>query len=230
MILAGIDGESMIVDNSGDLIIRDIVNAVLDQDENETIQLSHEILSREMDTTQAIHQGLLRGLELAGEKYEKGEFFVPELLLASEAVSAGLKILKPHINKLSAVNPSFGVRAVIGVIEGDTHDIGKELVKHMLGNAGFHMIDLGGDVPLRDFIKSAEQEDARMICLSCMVSPATLAMRDFIELLKKEGLREKYKVMIGGASVSESYAREIGADGFAPNAVAAVRQAKSLLI
>jgi dimethylamine corrinoid protein len=219
----------MIMEKTGSSILEDLVNAVLDQDENRTVRLSNEILGQGVDVTNAVHHGLLRGLELAGERFEKGDFFVPELLLAAEAVNAGLKLLKPHINASPAIDQRFGFKAVIGVIEGDTHDIGKELVKLMLENSGFQMIDLGGDVPLLDVIESAERERAGMICLSCMVSPAALGMRDFIELLKREGLRGKYKVMVGGASVSESYAREIGADGFAPNAVAAVKQAKFLL-
>lgn len=207
-------------------ILEELANSVIEMDEKKAVRLCEEAMAKGVDPYLAISQGLAQGMKTMGEGYEKGTCFVPELLLASDAMYAGMNVLRPH---LKVAKDSANYRVVIGVVEGDTHDIGKNLVKIMLEAAGFQMTDLGSDVPLSRFVETAVAEKADMICLSSLMSTTMLRMADFITMLSEEGVRERFKVMVGGACVSPSFARQIGADGYAPDALAAVRKARTLL-
>ncbi|MGD9117093.1 MAG: corrinoid protein [Dehalococcoidia bacterium] len=207
-------------------ILEGLANSVIEMAEKKAVRLCEEALQNNIDPYLAISQGLARGMEVMGQGYEKGTCFVPELLLASDAMYAGMNVLRPH---LKVTKDSANYKVVIGVTEGDTHDIGKNLVKIMLEADGFQMIDLGADVPLNRFVETAVAEKADMICLSSLMSTTMLRMADFITMLSEEGVRERFKVMVGGACVSPSFARRIGADGYAPDALAAVRKARALL-
>ena len=149
-----------------------------------------------------------------------------DLLLCSDAMYAGLDILRPCLPEEEGEAKHKGV---IGVVEGDTHDIGKNLVKIMLETAGFDMIDLGRDVPLRKFVDTAREEGAEFICMSTLMTTTMGGMQDVIRILEEEGMRQQMKVMVGGGPVSQKYADKIGADGYSQNAVEAVKLAKRLL-
>ncbi len=209
--------------------LKDLVASVVEMDEKKAAQLAREAVLQGVDPYLAISKGLARGMEIVGERYEKGISFIPELLLSSDAMYAGIDILKPLILSRKGNEPGRSCRVVIGVVEGDVHDIGKNLVKIMLEADGFTVIDLGRDVPLRRFIETAVQEKTDMICLSALMSTSMLALGDFIRMLNDEGVRQEFKVMVGGACISQAFANKIGADGYAPNAMAAVRKARNLL-
>jgi dimethylamine corrinoid protein len=212
--------------NENNNILERLARGVRDMDEDLATQAAREALDNDVEALTAINEGLVKGMNEAGRLYEEEEYFVPELLLCSDAMYAGLNILSPQLQRC---DDKSKVRVVIGVIEGDTHDIGKNLVKLMLDVEGFEIFDLGRDVPLADFVSKAREVDAHVICLSTLMSTTMDGMSRVIDLLKKEGLREKITVLVGGGPISKSFADSIGADGYADNATKAVRLVKSLL-
>jgi dimethylamine corrinoid protein len=209
-------------------ILGGLADAVITFDEARAFTLCREGLTSGISAGRMLSRGLAAGMQTAGEKFEDGEFFVPELLLASDVMQTGMDVLKPAL-AAEVAGENNNAKIVIGVIEGDIHDIGKNLVKIMLEAAGYRLIDLGSDVPARRFLEAAVSEKAEMVCLSSLVSTTMLRLGEVIKLMKKEGIRDNVIVMAGGASVSRDYARHIGADGYAPNAMAAVRKTRLLL-
>ena len=173
-----------------------------------------------------IMEGLVDGMNKASDLYDEEEYFVTDLLLCSDAMYSGIDILKPHLPVEE--NKGEKLKIVIGVVEGDTHDIGKNLVKIMLDTAGFEMYDLGRDVPLDNFVDKAIEVGASLICMSTLMTTTMDGMRIVIEKLKEKGIRDNVKVMVGGSPISQKYANEIGADGYSANAVGAVKLAKRL--
>lgn len=214
-------------DTSG--FLEKLANAVITMNEEEAVRLAGEAIEKGVDPYLVIDKGLARGMEIMGEEYENGSCFIPELLLASDTMYAGINVLSPYIKAGRENSESRVYRAIMGVIEGDTHDIGKNIVKVMFEARGFQITDLGRDVPIHRFVEAAATEQADIICMSSLISTTMLGMGDVIDLLVKEGIREKFKVMVGGACVSQSFASRIGADGYAPDAIAAVRKARKLL-
>jgi len=206
-------------------ILKDLADGVLNLDEELAVSAAHEAIAAGLDAFDAITSGLVVGMNRAGELYEEEEYFVPELLICSDAMYAALEVLKPHIKKGEAAEK---VGCVIGVVEGDTHDIGKNLVKIMLDVAGFEMHDLGRNVPLANFIEKAKEVDAKLICLSTLMTTTMDGMSSLIEMLKEEGIRDRFKVLVGGGPISQAFADRIGADGYADNAASAVRVAKKI--
>lgn len=211
--------------NKEDLYIK-LAEAVVDMDEEETVKLSKQVITENYDAYEAIDKGLSAGMEEAGRLFEEEEYFVPELLLCSDAMYAGLDILKPYIK---TNNNQVKHKVVIGVIEGDTHDIGKNLVKIMLETAGFDVIDLGRDISAETFVQKAKEEKAEIIAISTLMTTTMEGMNEVIQILKKEKIRNKFKIMIGGGPVSQSFADKIGADGYSVNATEAVTLAKRLV-
>lgn len=207
-------------------ILRDLAGSVVSMDEKKAAEVAQEALESDVGAYAAISAGLVKGMETMGANFEKGTVFVPELLLASEALYAGLDILKPHL-KGDSIHTAG--RVVIGVVQGDTHDIGKNLVKLMMEAGGFEMFDLGRDVPIPRFVEAALERDADLICLSTLMTTTMRGMQEVVDLLTTQGVRNRFKVLIGGAPVSRSFARQIGADGYAANAASAVRIAKELV-
>ena len=159
------------------------------------------------------------------ELFESGEYFLPEVLTASYAMNVGIDILKGHIEQEESEDT---VKLVIGVVEGDTHDIGKNLVKIMCESAGFKVFDLGRDVPVDEFIRVAEEEQVDFICLSTLMTTTMAAMKAVIDRLNELNIRDKYKVLIGGGPISQRFADQIGADAYTTDANAAVRKMKEL--
>lgn len=185
---------------------------------------------------QALGQGILPGtilkealipaMDVVGTRFEQGEFFVPEMLIAARAMKAGIAILKPLLLE-SGVEPAGKV--VIGTVKGDLHDIGKNLVGLMLEGGGFEVIDLGTDVSVEKFVEAVRNENPDILGLSALLTTTMTAAAEVIQSLEKEGLRGQVKVMFGGAPVTQAYATQIGADGYAPDAAVAVKKARELL-
>ncbi len=206
-------------------LYKNISDAVLNMEEEETVILSNEVVVEGHDAYEAIDKGLADGMDRAGQLFEEEEYFIPELLMCSDAMYAGLDVLKPHIK---ADDRQEKQKVVIGVVEGDTHDIGKNLVKIMLETSGFEVIDLGRDIPPRDFVEKAREVNAKIIALSTLMTTTMDGMAEVIRILKSEDIRGRFKVMIGGGPISQSFADKIGADGYSVNAADAVRLARKL--
>lgn len=208
-------------------LYKKLADTVVDMDEEETVDICNKIISENLDAYEAIDNGLSAGMDRAGKLFDEEEYFVPELLLCSDAMYAGLEVLMPH---LKAKDEKIKQKVVIGVVEGDTHDIGKNLVKIMLETAGFEIVDLGRDVPPLTFVEKAKEEKAKIIVISTLMTTTMEGMNEVIEILNKENIRENFKVMIGGGPISQGYADKIGADGYSVNAAAAVKLAKKLVL
>lgn len=207
-------------------ILKDLADGVLNLDEDLAVRVAHEAVEAGLDAYDAISNGLVVGMNQAGKLYEEEEeYFVPELLICSDAMYAAMDVLRPHLKKEDAESK---LRCVIGVVDGDTHDIGKNLVKIMLDVGGFEIHDLGRNVPLADFVEKAKEVDADLICLSTLMTTTMDGMATVIEMLKEEGIRDRFKVMIGGAPISQAFADRIGADGYAENAATAVKRAQEI--
>jgi len=175
-----------------------------------------------------LEKALIPGIRKAGDLYEKGNYFLPELIACANAMKSSFEILKPIIENSGKRVNNYG-KVVIGTVEGDIHDIGKTLVSVMLGTSGFEVIDLGADVPTNRFIEEGINNNARIICLSALLTTTMLKQRELIETLAKENLRDKFKVIVGGAPVTAEWAESIGADGYGKNAVEAVIIAEKLI-
>jgi corrinoid protein of di/trimethylamine methyltransferase len=207
-------------------VFKDLAETVIQMDEEAAVRLAEEALAAGIDAYEAISDGLSKGMEVVSDLYDREEYFVPEILLCSDAMYAGITVLKPHI-KTESVGERQAI--VIGVIDGDIHDIGKNIVKIMLEAAGFDVHDLGRSVPVEEFVNEAERVGARIIALSTLMSTTMEGMRKVVELLRERGIRDRYGVMIGGCPCSPAFAEEIGADAFGENASEAVRIARELI-
>ncbi len=190
-------------------------------------ELVQKALDSGTDTNDILLNGLSRGMELVGEKYETGEYFIPDMLTAAEAVEEGMKVMEPHLVK--GEGGSGKGKVVMATVEKDLHDIGKNLVSIMLKGAGFTVVDLGIDVPAARIAEAAEEEGAGLVGLSALLNTTMSNMGDVVKELEQKGLRDKVKVLIGGAPTSEDFAKEIGADSYGKDAFAAIREAEKLL-
>jgi corrinoid protein of di/trimethylamine methyltransferase len=208
-----------------DEILQGLADAVIQMDEDRAVALAHEAIATGLDAYEAISEGLARGMAVVSEKYDNEEYFVPEILLCSDAMYAAIEVLKPHLKPDSAGAP---LKVVIGVIEGDTHDIGKNIVRIMLDTAGFEVHDLGRDVPVDQFVAKAREVAADVIAVSTLMSTTRDGMRRLVEKLVAEGVRDQFKVLIGGPPVSWAYCREIGADAYGSSAPEGVRLVREL--
>ncbi len=189
--------------------------------------LVQQALDENMDPKEILNDGLLAGMMTIGAKFKNNEVFVPEVLVAARAMNAGLTVLEPKLVEIG--NEPVG-KAVIGTVQGDLHDIGKNLVVMMLKGAGFEIHDLGVDVAPDTFIDKAEEVDADVICMSALLTTTMPRMQDCVDRLKERGLRDKYIVMIGGAPVNDSFAEQIGADYYTPDAASAAETAKEAVL
>jgi corrinoid protein of di/trimethylamine methyltransferase len=203
-----------------------LANAVFELDEDLAQTLSQEVIDRGFDAWKAIEDGLLAGVNRAGKLFDEEEYFVPELLIAADAMYAGLTLLRPHIKSGQS---GHGRKVVIGVVQGDTHDIGKNLVRIMLEVAGFDVHDLGRDVPPQKFVDHAIAVKAELIALSTLMTTTMERMAEVIGILESEKVRNRVKVIVGGSPLSQQFSDRIGADGYAPKAAQAVQLAKRLV-
>ena len=207
-------------------LLAKLSEAVLEMEEEDAAEYAQEYVEAGYPAFDGIMEGLVDGMNKASDLYDAEEYFVTDLLLCSDAMYAGLEILKPH---LPVEDGEGKAKAVIGVVEGDTHDIGKNLVKILMDTAGYEMYDLGRDVSLDAFVEKAKEVDAQLVCMSTLMTTTMDGMRVVIEKLKEAGIRDNVKVMIGGSPISQKFADEIGADGYSTNAVEAVKLADRLL-
>ena len=208
-------------------LIEAIVDATARYDESRCVALARQSIDEGLDPLKVIQEGFSRGMQIVGEKFSTLEYCLPEVMLAADAMNAATEVLKPHLME-SQEGDSEGV-IVLGVIQGDIHDLGKNIVKIMLEASGFTVHDLGNDAPVRQFIDKAEEVGADIIAASAILTTTMSYMPDIPSMLGELGLREKYKIMLGGAPVIKDWAMEIGADGYGEDAVEAVEVAKSLM-
>ncbi len=206
-------------------LLRQIHDAVVAYDDESCAQLCKAVLEEGIDPYEAIMKGLAAGMDTVGDLYEKKEYFVPELLLCSDAMYTGMDILRPHV-KMGQDKRAAG-KIVIGVVEGDIHDIGKNLVKTMLEAAGWEIYDLGNDVKLQRFVEEQQKINAEIVAVSALMTTSMLAMPKVIEMLKAQD--PEVIIMVGGAPLTPEIAQRYGADGYAPDAVSAVHEANRLL-
>ncbi len=188
-------------------------------------ELVQSAVNEGMDVRQILNEGLIAGMAVVGAKFKKNEFYVPEVLIAARAMNGGMEILEPLLAE-SGVEPVG--RIALGTVKGDLHDIGKNLVAMMLKGAGFKIDDLGIDVTPEKFVDAAKN-GAKIIAMSALLTTTMPGMKDVVEAIGKAGLSGQVKTMIGGAPLTQSYADEIKADGYAPDASSAVDKAKELL-
>ena len=207
-------------------IYKQLNESVIAGNRNVAAELTQKLLDEGKAAKEILDNGLLPAMAVVGDKFEKGEFFIPEMLMAARAMNAGLDLLKPLL-ETSDVEPV--ARVVMGTVKGDIHDIGKNLVGMMLRGAGFEVIDAGVDVPPEKFIEMAKANNADIVGLSALLTTTMPSMKDIIEAFRESGIRDQVKIMIGGAPVTEDYAESIGADGYSANAASAVHLAKKLI-
>ena len=205
-------------------LLKLLAEYVVEMEDEDIVDIAKEYLEAGYPAQEGILDGLTVGMVEAGRLYDEEEYYIAELLLCADAMYAGINILKSGITESNENK----IKAVIGVIEGDTHDIGKNLVKIMLETAGFEMIDLGRDVPINEFVSSSIENKASLICMSSLMSTTMYGMKDVIEGLKEKGYRDNIKVMVGGGPITDKFAMQIGADAYSDNAVEAVSVAKAL--
>jgi 5-methyltetrahydrofolate--homocysteine methyltransferase len=205
---------------------RDIYDGILEGSVAATEAGVHQALAANNDPSEILNQGMIAAMREVGRLFEEGEYYVPEMLIAARAMQAGLAILKPLLVD-SGVEPAGTV--AVGTVKGDLHDIGKNLVAMMLEGAGFAIVDLGTDVDPGQFVASIQEDGIDVVALSALLTTTMPSMKATIEAIEAAGLRENVKVIVGGAPVTQEYAEQIGADGFASDASAAVTVVESLL-
>ncbi|HOO03923.1 MAG TPA: B12-binding domain-containing protein [Methanomassiliicoccales archaeon] len=210
----------------GKAILAGLEKAVISGNKNDAIKYSKDALAAGVKALDAIDNGLVKGMTIVGDKYAKHEYFLPQVLLAANAMYGGLDILLPYIPKADAAKKVVGV---IGVVEGDVHDIGKNIVKTMLTAAGLDMHDFGKDVPIENFVNSVKNQKANLIAMSTLMTPTMDGMKAVVDGLIENGDRMKVKIIIGGAPTSQAFADDIGADMHAINAQEAVKKVKEVL-
>jgi len=203
-----------------------IAQHVIDGDDEQVAALTDEAIAQRVSAKHVLDDGLIAGMDVIGERFKAHEIFLPDVLLAAKAMYAGLEKLKPLLIQDGV--PPLG-KVVLGTIQGDLHDIGKNLVAIMLKGAGFEIIDLGNDVAPERFVDTAEAQGATVIGMSALLTTTMARMRDVVELLEQRKLAGKIKTIVGGAPVSEGFVREIGADAYGFDAANAVDQVKALV-
>ena len=202
--------------------------SIMDLDAPKASDLAKEVVEKGVDPLEAIESGYIRGLGVVGERFQRGELFLPELMAAAKAMEGALKILEPELKKKKRTRKTLG-HIVIGTVEGDLHDIGKNIVAAMFFANGFEVFDLGRDVSVGSFIDKAQEVGADIIACSALLSTTMPAQARVIKRLTSHELRKRVKVMVGGAPVTQDWAKSVGADGYAENAIEAVSVAKKLL-
>jgi corrinoid protein of di/trimethylamine methyltransferase len=207
-------------------LFSEMERSVVDGNQQQAAALAQQALAAGVPPLEAIERGYLRGIRRAGQLWEEGEFFLPELVTAAQAMKAAMVVLQPALAQTQDSSRSAG-RVVIGTVQGDIHDIGKTLVGTMMAANGFQVSDEGADVPVSRFVRRARELDADLVCASALLTTTMVVQRELVQALKEAGLRAR--VLVGGAPVNGKWADQIGAHGFADNAVAAVKVARSLV-
>jgi trimethylamine corrinoid protein len=209
-------------------ILRKLSDAVQSFDSSASAEAAREAVAANINPVKAIEEGLAKGLREIGDRFEAGELWLPHLVLGAEAMEAAVKVLEEHMPKEELEATSRGT-VVIGTVEGDIHDLGLRIVASMLRANGFKVYDLGCDTRSLDFIEKAKEVDADIIAVSSLMTTTMPFMRDLVEALEAAGVRDRFKVMVGGGPVSMEWAKAIGTDGYGKDASEAVRVAKELV-
>jgi len=209
-------------------LFKQMAQSVIDGDDEEAAALAQQGLDQGIGPLEAINKGFTAGMDVVGELYSTGEYFLPDLILGGEAMKAALAALDPALKASGQTREVLG-NVVLGTVKGDIHEIGKSLVGSMLSANGFEVYDLGTNVEAEEFVTKAHEHKADIVALSALLTTTMLHQRDVIEHLAEAGLRERVKVMVGGSPVTQAWADEIGADGFAEDAARAVAVAKRLM-
>jgi len=208
--------------------LEELKRVVIEGDVEKAKESAQRVLESDIDPLEAITEGLAKGAKEVGDKFGKGEAFLADLIMAGEAMKAGMAVLLPKLQAMKAKRKSLG-KVVIGTVKGDIHSIGKDIVATLLEAEGFEVINLGEDVPTEKFIEKVKECHPNILGLSSLLTATMLTQKEVIEVLEKEGLREKVKVIIGGAPTTREWADEIEADGWSGDAISAVKLAKQLV-
>lgn len=203
-----------------------LAELVIKGDYNGAQTLTQRMVGDGNDPLEIINQGLMAGMNVVGVRFKAGDMYVPEVMMSAKAMSKGIEVVKPLIADKDM--PTAG-KVLVGTVKGDLHDIGKNLVLMMMESAGFEIIDLGVDIDAEAFVKAVKEHKPQVIGMSALLTTTMLSMKDTIEALKEEGLRDSVKIIVGGAPISQGFADEIGADGYAPDAAAATDLCKRLI-
>ncbi|OKY79100.1 MAG: Trimethylamine corrinoid protein MtbC1 [Candidatus Methanohalarchaeum thermophilum] len=205
-------------------ILDGLKDAIVNMDEDKARDLSEEALDEGIGAFEAITEGLARGMKVVSDKFDKAEVYLPQVMKSADAMQAAMEVLRPELQEGEETGKG---KVVIGTVEGDIHEIGKNVVVAMLQGSGFDVIDLGRDIALKEFVERAEEEKADIVAASALMSTTKPGQKKIVELIQEKGL--DLKTMFGGAPVTEEWVEEIGGDGYAPNAAEATGLAESLL-
>ena len=206
--------------------LKTITETLLTGDGEKVAELTQAALDAGLSAKEILNQALIAGMDIVGARMESGEMFIPEVLMAAQAMGGAVEILKPLLSDEDAAG---GGTIVLGTVKGDLHDIGKNLVSMMMESAGFKVINMGVDIDPDAFIQAIKDNDADILALSALLTTTMPMMEQTIKSVEESGLRDKIKILVGGAPVNQSYADEIGADGYAPDAGSASKLAKQLM-
>ncbi|MGE5139773.1 MAG: B12-binding domain-containing protein [Rudaea sp.] len=211
--------------------LQEIAEAVIGGNAKAAAAAVQRALSSGIEPLSVLNTGLMRGAEAVGAKFEQGEYFLPELMLSGRALKAAMEIVKPSLlSRYSAADGQIKAKVVVATVQTDIHDIGKNIVASMLTASGFQVTDLGVDVPIKTIADKAEEIGAQIIACSSLLTTSMPFMQDLVQLLTARGVRDRYIVIVGGPSVTEGWAKKIGADGTARNAASAVQLARHLFL
>jgi len=205
----------------------DVISEALQRGDAEKVgELVKKALEENFAPKKILEDGLIKGMDIIGAKFKRNEVYVPEVLIAARAMRVGMEVLRPKLTETGV--KSIG-KVIIGTVKGDLHDIGKNLVKMMLEGAGFEVIDLGVDVSVEKFVEAVKEHQPNIIGMSALLTTTMVNMPEVIKALEVVGLRDKVKVMVGGAPITQNYADQIGADGYSPDAASAADKAKTFI-
>jgi len=207
-------------------VLQKIAEELIKGNYPEMPKLVQQALDAKIPPSRILNEGLVAGMDVVGEKFRRDEFFMPEVLIAARAMQAGMDILRP---KLVETGVKLAGKVVLGTVKGDLHDIGKNLVGMMLEGSGFQVVDLGIDIPPEKFVDAVRTNQPDVLGLSALLTTTMPKMKETIESLIEAGVRNKVKIMVGGAPVTEKFAKDIGADGYAPDAATAVEKVRELV-
>ncbi|MEM4729451.1 MAG: corrinoid protein [Thermoplasmata archaeon] len=206
--------------------LQELAGAVIEGDAERVTEIVRALLARGLAPSRIVNEGLIAGMNTVGERFKEGEFFIPEVMMSARAMHAGLGIVRPLLTKSEEAGKGT---VVICTVKGDVHDIGKNLVAMMLEGAGFRVIDLGTDVPPERIVEVVKKEGADILAMSTLLTTTLPRIPEAIRALEAAGLRNRVKVMVGGAPVTQAFAEKAGADGYAPDAALAVDKARELV-
>jgi len=205
---------------------QELANSIITGDNVKSKKITQKLVNKGINPTEILNDGLIPGMDIVGEKFSAGEYFIPEMLIAARAMHSAMDVIKPLLSASDI--PSKGT-VVIGTVQGDLHDIGKNLVAMMLEGKGFTVVDIGIDIAAEKFIEEVKKNNANIVGISSLLTTTMTEMKEIIEMFRADDSVKDVKIMIGGAPITQEYADKIGADGYAPDAASATDLAKNLL-